>query len=130
MADTETEFKDWMDQHGVTAEQAAKALGVSEQTVRNWRSIGVPERRRAHVNYYMRTWAGAAAPPASLQPLVLNPSRQQFRTWELAARRQGFDHLEDWAVQGLELLAKEWEAGGLKALPDPEHSARVAEGEN
>lgn len=134
MADTEQDFKEWMDQRGLTAEEVGKALDVSPQTVKNWRSVGVPERRQAHVRYFMSTWSGVPASnnAPAFQPLMVHATREQFRNWESAARHEGYNHLEDWAQEGLDKLAKEWEQGGLKTLPDPEpiRSARVAEGEN
>ncbi len=134
MADTEQDLKEWMDSRGVTAERMADALKVSPQTIKNWRSVGVPERRRAHVSYVISAWSDN--PPAQsplTQPLVINPTREQFRAWESAVRNSEFDHLEDWAIHGLDMLAAEWMAnkqktaeearGKLAALP----SARVAE---
>lgn len=124
------DFKTWMDERGLSAEEAGKALGVSAQTVKNWRSVGVPERRQAHVKFFMSTWSTApASGTQTQQPLVIHATREQFRRWNKAAVLQD-KLIEDWATEGLDELAREWEAGGLKALPSPEPSARVAEGEN
>ena len=45
-----------MDARGLSAATVAKDLGTEEQTVRKWRSQGVPNRRRPHVERYMAEW--------------------------------------------------------------------------
>ena len=45
-----------MDAAGLAVGQVAGMLGVAEQTVRNWRSVGVPPRRMRHVRHVMATW--------------------------------------------------------------------------
>jgi len=50
------DLKKWMDERGLNAAQVAKALGTEEQTVRKWRSQGIPDRRRPHVERYMSEW--------------------------------------------------------------------------
>lgn len=54
-------FKDWMDARGLSAADVAKDLGTEEQTVRKWRSQGVPDRRRPHVERYMSEWVDPSA---------------------------------------------------------------------
>jgi transcriptional regulator with XRE-family HTH domain len=56
-----TKFKSWMDQRGLSASDVAKSLGTEEQTIRKWRSQGVPERRRPHVERYMAEWIDPSA---------------------------------------------------------------------
>ena len=128
MANDSNSFREWMDGKGLKASDVAQRFGVSEQTIAHWRSQGVPERRAAHVNYIISAWSDAA-PAGQLQPLLIHATREQFRRWNKAAVLQG-KLIEDWATGGLDELAAEWEAGDLKALPSPEPSARVAEGEN
>lgn len=55
------DFKDWMDARGLNAAEVAKDLGTEEQTVRKWRSQGVPDRRRPHVERYMAEWIDPSA---------------------------------------------------------------------
>ncbi len=54
------QFKQWMDERGLSAADVAKSLGTEEQTVRKWRSQGVPDRRRPHVERYMAEWIDAS----------------------------------------------------------------------
>lgn len=54
------DLKDWMDARGLSAAQVAKELGTEEQTIRKWRSQGVPDRRRPHVERYMAEWVDPA----------------------------------------------------------------------
>jgi hypothetical protein len=56
-------FKDWMDARGLSAATVAKDLGTEEQTVRKWRSQGVPNRRRPHVERYMAEWVDPSEAP-------------------------------------------------------------------
>ena len=60
---TADEFKEWMDARGLSAADVAHALGTEEQTVRKWRSQGVPDRRRPHVERYMSEWVDPASAP-------------------------------------------------------------------
>ncbi len=104
-------MKDWMDAHGISAETVASSLKVGIQTVKNWRSIGVPERRKAHVNYFMSTWKEHAGDAADLrQTLILRPTPDQFDTWNDAALAEG-KRISSWALEGLDTLAREYEKG-------------------
>ncbi len=102
-----------MNDRGLSTKDVAPGLHVEEQTVRNWRSNGVPERRQPHVEKFMADWDRAAKESESKpgenlsqQPLVLHPSREQFRLWEKAAYNAGEIHLEDWAINALDQLAQ------------------------
>jgi len=109
MNERENKFKDWMDQRGLTSKAVASALHVEEQTIRHWRSLGVPNRRLPHVKKFMEEW-DAAIPQSEIeklreQAIILHTSREQFRAWNLAALEEG-KLIEDWAIQGLERLAR------------------------
>jgi transcriptional regulator with XRE-family HTH domain len=58
-----TDLKQWMDARGISALEVAKALGTEEQTVRKWRSQGVPPRRISHVERYMSEWIDPSTAP-------------------------------------------------------------------
>lgn len=100
-----------MDARGLKAEEIAPKFDVSPQTISHWRSQGVPERRKAMATYVMSTWSAAEAPaPGLRQTLILQPTPEQFRAWNLAAISQDPPQLmEDWAVHGLDEMAAEWE---------------------
>lgn len=102
-------FRDWMDARGLSAREVGARLHVEEQTIRHWRSKGVPERRMPHVQNMMATWDDTAPDLVEirLQTLVIRTDPDQFRRWESAARRSGDDHLEDWARSALESMAAE-----------------------
>lgn len=139
MSDT-NDFREWMDARGLKAEEIAPKFDVSPQTISHWRSQGVPERRKAHVNYIMSSMGTPEpAAPSIRQTLILQPTPEQFRTWNLAAISQDKPMLmEEWAVQGLDHLAAEWE-GKLRIAQETaadreerwlrENSPKVAEGE-
>lgn len=56
MKQSADDFKEWMDARGLSAMEVAEAMGTEEQTIRKWRSQGVPDRRRPHVERIMETW--------------------------------------------------------------------------
>ncbi len=122
VSDELNEFKEWMDSRGLKTKDVAEDLHVEEQTVRNWRSQGVPERRAPHVQRYMAEWkapAVSSAVPrtsvsdqvvadfvASRQNLVLHPEPEVFRAWTAAFKHSRAADLEQWAIDGLSELAK------------------------
>jgi hypothetical protein len=141
MPEPDLALKNWMDARGISSEVVAAALNVGVQTVKNWRSIGVPERRKAHVNYFMSTWSNAEPAAAPLrQTLIVHPTVEQFRAWNLAAISQHPPQLlEEWALAGLDELAAEWErkpriapetAADREERWQRENAAKVAEEAN
>jgi hypothetical protein len=111
------DLKSWMDARGLAAGDVAKALGTEEQTVRKWRSQGVPPRRLPHVQRYMAEWTDPAtlAPPITeeniralreSQNLILRPTEHQFKAWDRASRRVDAEDIEEWAIRGLDALAQ------------------------
>lgn len=54
-----------MDERGLSASDIAAALGTEEQTIRKWRSQGVPARRGPHVERFMAEWVPVASEPAT-----------------------------------------------------------------
>lgn len=118
----QTEFRKWMDARKLTAAEVGEALGVSAQTVRIWRSQGIPPRREPHVAKLMEEWETRQRAAAELGKLILRPSEDQFRRWNRASitgpRPQT---VEDWAMDALEAAAAEdLEAeSGLKVAEEP-----------
>lgn len=104
--ETENTFRDWLDARGITAQQAAQMFGVAEQTIANWRSAGVPERRRMHVEAVMASWQPTGSQPRLEATIVINPNISQLQAWHNAAQDQSKD-LESWTVDGLDQLAEE-----------------------
>ena len=110
------EFKAWMDARGLKTKDVAASLHVEEQTIRIWRSQGVPPRRQPHVEKYMTEWLPPSAAPivitdediatfqASQQNLVLNPTEAQFDAWSQAALAK-HQSLKTWALEGLDQIA-------------------------
>ncbi len=104
-----TRFRDWMDDHRLKALEVAGRLRVSEQTVHNWRSSGIPPRRRLEVEEFMRNFqAQSDAKVAELraQTLVIETSREEFRRWNKVALAEG-KIIEDWVKDGLNQMAQE-----------------------
>ena len=111
------EFKEWMDERRLKASDVCEALHVSEQTIHQWRSFGVPPRRIPHVDRYMLEWVDPAnvQPPGitdealaafveSKQNLVLHPTEDEFDAWNRAALAER-KTLKDWAHDGLAEIA-------------------------
>jgi hypothetical protein len=111
MEDEPNEFKDWMDGLGLQAKDVAARLHVEEQTIRQWRTYGVPQRRRPHVRNIMAEWGSEPEAPEITefrqQTLVVRTTPEQFRRWESATRAAGEDHVEDWARNTLEAMSSE-----------------------
>lgn len=116
MTENNNEFRDWMDRNGIKIAEAATALGVGEQTVANWRSIGVPPRRAEHVRFYMANWEQTAGHGENTNSIVVRATPDQFKQWNKAAMLDGM-LIEDWARQGLDELAAEAEAGEFNESP-------------
>ena len=94
-----------MDEKKLLAETVGKALDVSPQTIRNWRASGIPKRRYHAVRRLMREWDFSIN--AQIGPRLSIPaSDKQFRAWNAAALAEG-KLIEDWARDGLDLLAQE-----------------------
>lgn len=99
-----------MDSLGLSAKDVSVRLHVEEQTIRNWRSSGVPSRRLPHVRNIMAEWGNPPSPDLEQfrqQTLVVRVTPEQFRRWESATRASGEDHVEDWARNSLEEIARE-----------------------
>src|SRR5688572_9039438 len=101
-------FREWMDQHRLRAEDVAGALQVSEQTIHNWRSSGVPARRIPHVQSFMEAWidprdrdhdrdaaTGQLHTPTQvpaelrLDAFIMRPGEEEFDDWNRAANASG-----------------------------------------
>jgi len=95
-----------MDGKNLKAPAVASHFGVKEQTIHHWRSRGVPDGRLDYVRRLMSEWS-------SINPfgprIVLNPSESQFRRWNKASLAVN-QTVEDWAINGLDQLAAEWES--------------------
>lgn len=110
----------WMDARNLSAEEVGRLLGVSAQTVRNWRSQGVPKRRESHVRMLIDEWEARRASGAELGKLILRPTEEQFRRWNRASI-SGFQPqtIEDWAMDALECAAEmDLEGGGRRVAEE------------
>lgn len=111
-------FRRWMDGHKMRAAEVADALFVTEQSVRNWRSAGIPRRRQPQIADWMAEIDAAAqgSPIDYLRarPLIVEAGLEEFRTWESAALRNG-KTLTEWARSGLTEMARERDGAGLPA---------------
>ncbi len=123
MSDKTNDFKDWMDERRLKASGVCEALHVSEQTIHQWRSFGVPPRRIPHVERYMAEWIDPASvvPPITdeaisafveaKQNLVLHPTEEEFDAWNRAALAER-KTLKAWAHDGLGELATQNQGTG------------------
>ena len=138
-----------MDERRLKATDVCDALHVSEQTIHQWRCLGVPARRLPHVARYMAEWTDPATHSNSQihapitdevisafvdsgQNLIIHPSEESFEAWSQAALSER-KTLKTWAHDGLEQLAALNNSSAsvkppLEALPPaPQQSTRGAQ---
>ena len=128
-------FREWMDQNRLRAEDVAGALQVSEQTIHNWRSSGVPARRQPHVQAFMDAWVdprerdrdaatGQIHTPTQvpaelrLDAFIMRPAEEEFDDWNRAANASGLT-VREWITDTLERAAREFKRTGR--LPGEQH---------
>jgi hypothetical protein len=102
MALKENPFRQWMDENKLSASELAGPLGVSVQTIHNWRSAGVPPRRQPYVKDTMARWHVIVSRP--MNSILITAGEKQFEQWSeaaLACRKT----LVKWATEGLDELA-------------------------
>lgn len=108
MDDFSLKFRSWMDGHKMRAAEVADALFVTEQSVRNWRSAGIPPRRQPQIADWMAEVDAAAhgslADYLRVRPLIVEAGLEEFHIWERAALRNG-QTLTEWARSGLTAMA-------------------------
>ena len=101
---TETFFA-WAATNGIDRNQIAEATGNSAQTISKWRSIGIPKGKQLGCQSLIDQHKLDAYKEIR-HSIPLQPSHAQFRRWNQAALDQG-KLIEDWAFNGLDLLADE-----------------------
>jgi hypothetical protein len=102
MALKENPFRQWMDDNKLSAAELAGPLGVSVQTIHNWRSAGVPPRRQPYVKDTMARWHVISSRP--MNSILITAGEKQFEQWSEAALASG-KTLVRWATEGLDDLA-------------------------
>jgi len=102
MALKENPFRQWMDDNKLSASELAGPLGVSIQTIHNWRSAGVPPRRQSYVRDTMARWHVISSRP--MNSILITAGEKQFEQWSEAALACG-KTLVKWATEGLDELA-------------------------
>jgi hypothetical protein len=112
-------FRQWMEDNRISNDDARKRFGITQQTLYNWRSSGVPITKQAHVNYIIACWEKPTAAELGTT-LLLKPSSIQFNAWNQAWRHSPYSTLEQWAISGLDELAEsEAQETTLKVAEDP-----------
>lgn len=106
-------FRAWMDERKLGAAEVCGLLGVSVQTIHNWRSSGVPRRRLPHVRDLMARWDALGTTP--LATIVLRLGPEQFEQWSAAALASG-KVLTRWAVDALDEIAACQDPRGSRAV--------------
>jgi hypothetical protein len=102
MALKENRFRQWMDENKLSASELAGPLGVSVQTIHNWRSAGVPPRRQPYIKDTMARWHVIASRP--MNSILITAGEKQFEQWSEAALACG-KTLIKWATEGLDELS-------------------------
>lgn len=114
MALKENPFRQWMDENRLAAADLAGPLGVSIQTIHNWRSAGVPTRRQPYVRDTMARWHVIASRP--MNSFLITAGEKQFEQWSEAALAAG-KTLVKWATDGLdEMAAKHFKGQTSKVM--------------
>jgi hypothetical protein len=115
MALKENPFRKWMDENKLSASELAGPLGVSVQTIHNWRSAGVPPRRQPYVRDTMARWHVIASRP--MNSFLITAGEKQFEQWSEAALASG-KTLVRWATDSLdELAARRFAHSSGKSMP-------------
>lgn len=96
------DLRAWMEHMKLKGPQVAPRLGISIQTLRNWRCSGIPPRKREHVAQVMADWDKIQS---SLTTLQIRASSEQFTRWNWAALHKG-KLIEEWAREGLDEIAR------------------------
>lgn len=108
MSTDPNKFREWCDARGYSATEAARVFGVEPQTIRHWRSGGVPERRKLHVQTVMENHPSGEVPKnvkaLMTHQIILQPTNKQLTAWVMAAERSN-KNLDEWTSDGLDQLA-------------------------
>ncbi|MEK7951644.1 S24 family peptidase [Luteolibacter soli] len=129
-------FREWMDQNRLRAEDVAGPLQVSEQTIHNWRSSGIPARRLPHVQAFMTAWIDPRDRETDREPgrdrdattghfhtptqvpaelridaFIMRPAEDEFDDWNRAANASGLT-VREWITDTLDRAAREFKRTG------------------
>lgn len=118
-------FNEWMDDRGLSAEDAAEIFRKSAGTIRNWRSLGVPESQIPWVQKVMLEHDAKSAETAR-DRIWLEVTDDQLRAYDTAARLQDL-YWKDWAIHVLDEAAREDDETLLYDELDPVEPLRVAD---
>jgi len=113
----------WMDSRHLKASDVAPRFGVSEQTIHNWRSAGVPARTLPNVQRIMNEWPTAAAAFGACLPI--HARNAQLRAWNQAALDQGM-LMEDWITAQIDKAAEHHFNNFTAVEPTPLKHAKKA----
>lgn len=99
-------LNEWMDERGMTAEEAAEIFRKSAGTIRNWRSLGVPESQIPWVQKVMLEHETTKTEASRGDRIWLELTDEQLRAYDAAARVDDL-YWKDWAVQVLDEAAED-----------------------
>ena len=105
------DLKSWLDQRGMSPDEAGKFFGKAAGTIRNWRSKGVPKPQQDWVEKRADQYESSISQQLP-ERLTLEYSPEQFDKWNQAALDKG-KLTRDWAVDTLDAAAREAEQMGL-----------------
>lgn len=118
-------FNEWMDERGLSAEDAAEIFRKSAGTIRNWRSLGVPETQVPWVQKVMLEHDAKSAETAR-DRIWLEVTDDQLRAYHAAALLEDL-YWKDWAINVLDEAAREDDQTLLYDALDPVEPLRVAD---
>jgi hypothetical protein len=96
-------FNEWMDAQGITPEAAAEIFRKSVGTIRNWRSLGVPESQLPWVEKIMAEH-DARGQSTSRDRIWLDVTDDQLRSYIEAAKHHDL-YFKEWALSVLDEAA-------------------------
>jgi hypothetical protein len=122
------QFNEWMDARGMTPNEAASKFGKSAGTIRNWRSIGVPQNLQDWVLARMGEIDSSSPVSATSERVSLEITREQFTSWNRAALLEG-KIIYDWAADVLDDAAADTneDSTGSHTSFNPLASLKVAD---
>ena len=120
-------FFERLEDSDATFEDVAKELGISNpRTISNWRSIGIPERKKPFVDKFVESWEERKVLALNHKGIIpLEVDRITFNSWNKAALRDG-KIMEDWIRDTLENAAQEeFEPRNVTPMPTTKKSAHI-----
>ena len=94
------DFVEWMQEYNHADDYVARYCNVTPETVMNWRTSKKRPLPRTQIATIRKLMKKDHSNEQS-QNLVIEVSPSQFKDFEDVARKENFDHVQDWAKHNL-----------------------------